>query len=228
MVAACRSSDGHGGSRTVTVNAFGGDVPEPGVTVIGHSPEGQVIDQTNADAVGRASIGVDDDSLISVIFPGTLTSATSVISIVTVPAPDAEVTVYGPATSGPPPLIVGVLQVDGPNLTGAQYFTIQIGCATVRVAKLPATIDVGACSLGSDSKLDALVTGYQRHRRRPTCRPARRLRGRARADDKRRRDAARRHVADDRHEHSTRARWRDADRRSRAFSAMACRSVRSK
>jgi hypothetical protein len=158
---ACRSSDGSGGgSRTVTVSAFAGDVPEPGVTVIGHSPDGQVIDRTNADAVGLASIGVDDDSLISVVFPGSLTSLTPAISIVTVPAPDAELSIYGPARSGPPPLIVGVLQVDGPTLVGAAYFNIQIGCATVRATRLPAAIDVGACSMGSDTKLDVLVGGY--------------------------------------------------------------------
>jgi hypothetical protein len=160
LVAACRSSGGGGGSRNVTVNAFGGDQVEPGVTVIGHSPNGQVIDQTNADAVGRASIGVDDDSLVSVIFPGNLGSLTSVISIVTVTVPDEEVTIYGPSRSGPPPLIVGVLQVAGPNLTGADYFDIRIGCATARVLRLPATIDVGACSMGSDTKLDVLVAGY--------------------------------------------------------------------
>lgn len=141
----------------MTVTAFGGDVPEPGVTVIGHTPDGQVIDQTNADAVGRASIGIDDDSLISVIFPGNLGSLTSVISIVTVPA-SGDVTIYGPRRSGPP-LIAGVLQVNGPTLAGANYFDIQLGCATVRVQQLPAVIDVGACSMGSDSKLDVLVTG---------------------------------------------------------------------
>jgi hypothetical protein len=142
------------------VNAFGGDVAEPGVAVIGHSPDGQVIDLTNADAVGRASIGVDDDSLISVVFPGNLGSLTPVISIVTVPAQGTELSIYGPSRNGPPPLIVGALQVSGPNLVGANYFEIRIGCASVRATKLPAAIDVGACSMGSDTKLDVLVAGY--------------------------------------------------------------------
>jgi hypothetical protein len=159
LLAACRSGSG-GGSRQVIVNTFGGDVPEPNVTVIGHSPDGDVIDQTNADAVGRASVGVDDDSLVSVVFPGNLGSLTSVISIVTVPAPDVEVSIYGPALSNAPPLIVGALQVDGPNLNTASYFEIRIGCATARVSRLPASIDVGACSMGSDTKLDVLVAGY--------------------------------------------------------------------
>jgi hypothetical protein len=53
-----------------------------------------------------------------------------------------------------------VLQVSGPNLTAAAYFDIQIGCATVRATKLPTALDVGACNLGTDSKLDVLVGGY--------------------------------------------------------------------
>ncbi|HEY5924244.1 MAG TPA: hypothetical protein VIV11_21350 [Kofleriaceae bacterium] len=160
LCAACRSSGGGGGSRQVVVTAFGGDRPEPGVTVIGHSPNGEVIDQTTADAVGHASVGVDGDSLISVIFPGNLSELTPVISIVTFAAPEAEIAIYGPPRSGPPPLVVGVLQVDGPNLTGADYFDIRIGCATVRATQLPASLDVGACSMGSDTKLDVLVGGY--------------------------------------------------------------------
>ncbi|HEY5946685.1 MAG TPA: hypothetical protein VIV40_14380 [Kofleriaceae bacterium] len=159
LLAGCRSSGG-GGSRSVIVNAFGGDRVEPGATVIGHSPDGEVIDQTNADAVGRASIGVDDDSLISVVFPGNLGELTPVISVISIPAQGDELSIYGPPRSGTPPLIVGVLQVDGPNLTAATYFDIQIGCATVRVPKLPAALDVGACSMGSDTKLDVLVAGY--------------------------------------------------------------------
>jgi len=64
---ACRSSGDGGGARTITVNAFAGDQPEGGATVIGHAPDGSVIDQTTADAVGKATISVDADSLISVI-----------------------------------------------------------------------------------------------------------------------------------------------------------------
>jgi len=159
LLAACRSSGG-GGSRTVTVNTFAGDQPEPGVTVIGHAPNGEVIDQTNADAVGLASVGVDDDSLVTAIFPGNLGALTPVISVITVPAPDAEVSIHGPTRNNAPPLIVGALQVDGPNLNTADYFDIRIGCATTRVTRLPADMDVGACSMGTDTKLDVLVAGY--------------------------------------------------------------------
>jgi len=159
VLVACRSS-GDGGSRTITVNAFTGDQPEAGATVIGHAPDGSIIDQTTADAVGRASIGVDDDSLVSVIFPGNIGALTPVISVVTVAADTDTISIYGPAYGGSPPLIVGALQVDGPNLTAADYFEIHIGCATARVTQLPATIDVGACSMGSDTKLDVLVAGY--------------------------------------------------------------------
>lgn len=159
LFAACRSSEG-GGARTVIVSAFGGAQPEPGVLLISSAPDGTILDQANADAVGRAAIDVDDGSLISVVFPGNLSAATTVISIVTVAAPQEEVSIHGPSRGGAPPLIVGVLQVTGPSLPAARYFDIRIGCATTRVTSLPATIDVGACSMGSDTDLDVLVAGY--------------------------------------------------------------------
>ncbi len=160
VIAACRSSEsGGGGARTVTINAFGGEQPEPGVLVISSAPDGTILDQTNADAVGRAALDVDDDSVVSVLFPGNITSLTSAISIVTVAAPADELSIHGPARTTPP-LIVGVLQVSGPNLTAAKYFDVTIGCATTRVTSLPASIDVGACSMGSDTNLDVLVAGY--------------------------------------------------------------------
>ena len=155
---ACRSSDG--GSRKVIVTTMGGDEIAVGTTVIGHAPDGSIIDETRADAVGRAEVGVDDDSFVSVVYPSTLDATTSVISLVTVPAPEAEVTVHGPPRNGTPGLVVGVLQVTARRLNAAAYFEIQLGCANVRVMQLPATIDVGACSMGSDTELDVLVTGY--------------------------------------------------------------------
>jgi hypothetical protein len=161
LLGACRSSTDDGGSRTVIVTTYAGDRVLPGATVIGHAPDGQVIDQTTADAVGRAEVGVDDDSLVSVVFPAGATALTPVISIVTVPVPaDGELAIHGPPRASAPPLIVGTLRVSAPSLPGATYFEIRIGCAAVRAAQLPASVDVTACSMGSDSKLDVIVAGY--------------------------------------------------------------------
>jgi hypothetical protein len=160
-LAACRSGGG-GGSRSVDILALGGDQPEPGAGVISHTRDGAVIDRAVADIVGRALIGVDDDSLISVVFPGSLSSTTPIVSILTTSAPPSDValTVHGPDQNGPPPLIVGVLEIDAPNLVGATYFLIDVGCATVSITKFPEFIDIGACSMGSDTSLDVLARGY--------------------------------------------------------------------
>jgi len=149
-------------SSHVIVNAFGGDRAEPGALVIAHSPDGQLIDEAAADAVGRAEVGVDADSLVSVVFPGTITNITPVISVITTmpPADGSELSIHGPNHSSAPPLIVGVLTVDAPNLNTATYFDVRLGCTTVRVTKLPATVDVSGCNMGSDQNLDVLVRGY--------------------------------------------------------------------
>lgn len=161
LLGACRSDSG-GGSRTVEIVALGGDQPEVGANVISHGRDGTVIDRAVADVVGRAAIGVDDDSLISVVFPGAITSATPVVSVVTTVAPpgDAGLEIHGPDRNGPPALVVGVLELAAPNLPAATYFAIDVGCATVRITKFPEFIDVGACSLGSDTSIDVLARAY--------------------------------------------------------------------
>jgi hypothetical protein len=161
VTGACRDNS-DAGSRTIDVLAFAGKLPEPGVTVVSHTVDGDVIEQVIADAVGHAQVGVDDDSLVSVVFPGAISEITPIVSVVTTAAPadGIELSVYGPSRSGPPPLVVGALELDGPNLSGAKYFDVDVGCATVRVTQLPEFIDIGACSMGSDQELDVLVRAY--------------------------------------------------------------------
>jgi hypothetical protein len=159
-VAACRDS---GPAHHVIVNTLAGERVEPNVTVVAHSPTGDVVDITAADATGRAQIGIEDDSLVSVVFPGTISNITPVISVITTEPPrdGSELTIHGPRGARTPPLIAGVLQLDGPNLNAADYFNVTLGCVTVRVdGRLPATIDVSSCNLGSDQNLDILVRGY--------------------------------------------------------------------
>jgi len=153
LVAACTRGSSHG-SRTVTVTAFAGEREEPGAIVIGHAANGDVIDETTTDAVGTAEVGIDDGALISIVF------GTSVLSVVTTPAPDGGLVVHGPPNVMSPPLVVGALQIDAPALSGATYYDVDLGCVTVRETGFPAVIDIGACSTGSDSRLDVLVRGY--------------------------------------------------------------------
>lgn len=138
------------------VNALAGDRVAPGVTVVSHAADGTVIDQVAADDSGRASLRVDDDALVSVVFPAVIEPSTTV-HVVTTLAPDAELTVYGPADSSEAAPVVGVLNVNGPALPDAEWFDIDFGCTHANVASLPATIDVRSCSLGSDDQVDVLV-----------------------------------------------------------------------
>src|SRR5688572_932614 len=138
VTAACRDSS-ENGTRSIDVVAHAGKQAEAGATLISHTVDGVVIDQVTADAVGHATLGVDDGSLVSVVFPGTITDITPLVSVVTTLAPPegVELSVYGPERGGPPALVVGVLELDGPNLAGATYFEVDVGCATVRITKLP-------------------------------------------------------------------------------------------
>lgn len=147
-------------TRRAIVVAYAGDEPEPEVVVLGHTRDGRVVEQVIADATGRADIGLDDDGYVSVVFPGRLAATAPQVTIVTVPAPlEGELAIHGPP-HGPTPSIVGALRLSGSRLSAADYFDVTLGCVTTRVTELPATIDVGSCNLGSDSRIDVLARGY--------------------------------------------------------------------
>src|SRR5574338_15568 len=106
------------GSRRVVVNAIAGDRDAAGVTVVSHAADGTVIDQVVADDSGRAPLVVDDDALVSVVFP-TGTEPSITFHVITTSAPDTELTVYGPAGSSETAPVVGMLTVNGPALPDA-------------------------------------------------------------------------------------------------------------
>lgn len=160
LVAGCRS--GSDLSSDVIVSAFAADRPAPGITVVSHTPDGDVLDITTTDPTGLADVGVDGDSLVSVVFPADMSITPSVIPVITTvpPADGSKLAVHGPADHSTPPLVVGVLNLTGPTLDMAAYFNVTLGCTTVKVDKLPATINVAACNMGTDQNLDVLVRGY--------------------------------------------------------------------
>src|SRR6478672_8181426 len=93
--AACGS---RGPSSHVIIDAFAGTTAEPGALVVAHDPAGNLVDVQVADATGRAQVGIDDDSLVSVLFPAGITPTTPHISVITTvpPTDGSELFVYGP------------------------------------------------------------------------------------------------------------------------------------
>ncbi|MBV8762127.1 MAG: hypothetical protein JO257_32840 [Deltaproteobacteria bacterium] len=154
-LAACGSS---GPSNTVTVTALAGVQPAGGATVVSHAIDGTKLDQTAADAVGVAHIGYEKDALVTVLFPGQISPLTPNIEIVTAPLTDG-MTIVGPSDAGGPATIVGGLQLSPKNIN-ADRFEVQLGCATLNVAQMPAVVDVGARCMGSDQNVDVLITAY--------------------------------------------------------------------
>ncbi|MDB4955532.1 MAG: hypothetical protein JWO36_3101 [Myxococcales bacterium] len=154
-IVACRTSND--GPKS-TVYAYAGDVPDPAATVIAHRPNGEVIDQVQPDAVGRAEVLTEADALVSVVF-----ATADVTRVVTTlePATGASVAIHGPTIAGAVPLIVGVIQIaPATSLTTNAGFEVTLGCRTVHVDTFPAAIEVPAPCAGSDANLDVLVRGY--------------------------------------------------------------------
>ncbi len=155
-LAACGSS---GPTHTVTITALAGVQPAAGATVVSHAIDGTKLDQTMADAVGVAEIGGGSGALVSVLFPGQISSLTPNIEVMTVPLTDG-MTIVGPADDPGPATIVGGLQMK-PKSINADSFEIQLGCATFHVTQMPAVVDVGARCMGSDLNVDVLITAMQ-------------------------------------------------------------------
>jgi len=155
-LAACGRS---GPSNTVTITAMAGAQPSAGATVVSHTIDGKKLDQTAADAVGVAQIGFETGALVTVLFPGQISSLTPDIEVVTAPLTDG-MTIIGPSDADGPATIVGGLQMKPKNIN-ADSFEVQLGCATFHIAQMPAVVDVGARCMGSDQNLDVLITAMQ-------------------------------------------------------------------
>ena len=138
------------------VTALSGAQPADGATVISHMPDGKKLDQVQADAVGVAEVGAGSGALVTVLFPGQITSLTPNIEIVTAPLTDG-MTIVGPSDDTTPPVIVGGLQMK-PKSINADAFEVQLGCATFQVAQMPAVVDVASRCMGSDQNVDVLIT----------------------------------------------------------------------
>lgn len=153
VVAACRSDGGP--ASVARVRVLAGDQPEPGLRVTAHTPDGEVVAEDDSDAVGIAELGVGLDSLITVRFTG---ERTTVITT-TLPALDTTLEVHGPPRPSSP-LVVGTVRIDAPPLAGATSYEIDVGCVTVNRTQFPESIDVTACSAGTDRDLDVLVRAF--------------------------------------------------------------------
>ena len=154
---ACSGSSGP--SNTVMVTAIAGPTPAAGATVVSHKIDGTKLDQTAADAVGVAQIGFESGALVSVLFPGQISSLTPDIEVVTAPLTDG-MTIIGPSDVAGPATIVGGLQMKPKNINADSY-EVQLGCATFQIAQMPAVVDVGARCMGSDVNLDVLITAMK-------------------------------------------------------------------
>lgn len=145
LLAACRRESGSGPTGRVRVLA--GDQPLAAVTVSVHAA-GELLAAEETDAVGIATVPVDDDTVITVQFAGhALTTlpplADTTLEVRTAPAPK-------------PVLVVGVLNVEAPPFAGATSYSLDVGCVTLPVL-LSDSIDISACSQGADRTLDVLL-----------------------------------------------------------------------
>ncbi len=150
--AACRSSTAPGTAGTALVHVELGNRPTGGITVVSHGDAGAIVETDTTDGTGLATVGIDRGGLVTAVLPGTP------IHLATTQVKDGdEITIVGPPMP-PPALVVGTLHVVAPGpLAGVQHVAIDLGCTTIDVASLPATVDViGAC-LGSDTNLDVVV-----------------------------------------------------------------------
>jgi hypothetical protein len=151
VAAGCRS-DGSSTSGSVQVMTYAGDRLAPGIQVIASSPTGEVLDEAQTGALGDETLVVEADSLVTAVFAGYALTTT-------VPAAGA-LALHGPDTTQVSTLVVGTVSVDAPALADATHFDIDVGCSTIMTTSLPTTIDITACSQGSDTNVDVLVTAF--------------------------------------------------------------------
>ena len=153
---ACGTS---GPGLTATVVATSDGQPATGVTVLSHRDDGSQLDRQVADATGRALIATEVGGYATVIFPATIQPSTPTIAVITMPLPvTGTLEVVGPPRAKVP-TVAGALAITAPPLAAVDGYDVDLGCVTIRVAALPATVNVSAACLGSDANLDVIVRG---------------------------------------------------------------------
>ncbi|MEO8551707.1 MAG: hypothetical protein ABI678_17140 [Kofleriaceae bacterium] len=149
LLTACGGSGDDG--PTTRVLALAGEIQvEAGAVVISHAPDGRVIDQQVTDGSGHALLHTEPDALVTLVYQR------DTIEVVTTPAlATGELVVRGPKPAKAP-IIAAALTITAPAID-ADELVADLGCATVHLVQFPASIDVAAACLGTDSKLDVLV-----------------------------------------------------------------------
>jgi len=156
LVAACRTESGPQSIARIRALAGTQTVAWAGITVYGHTADGELLAEDQTDAAGIATLGVAYDSFVTLQFPDNERTL-----IITTPAPPEGSTleVYGP-TAPISPLVVGTVHIDAPLLPGATSYEIDIGCVTVTRTQFPESLDVTACSTNFDRELDVVIRAF--------------------------------------------------------------------
>jgi hypothetical protein len=148
-----------------TIVAREGNAPGSGLSVISHATNGEIIDQTATGPDGLASLEVEAGGFVTVMFwwrprgaaadapPGPAMPSYAVTTVA--PAAGNQLVIHGPLRATQTVIGTLALSVDEPIV--ADHYFVDLGCTRTTVAMLPATVDLTASCLGTDSKLDVIV-----------------------------------------------------------------------
>ncbi|MGE3459858.1 MAG: hypothetical protein AB7O24_32410, partial [Kofleriaceae bacterium] len=155
-------------SGTVEVVALDGDEPQRHAIVVSHRPDGSLLEIIQVDATGRARPAVEDDSLVTVIYPHDGTSTR--LYTIAVAGHAGELTIHGPA-----PLpgfdVVGRLDVTAPTNPSADGYEIQLACTGYDTNPFPflapqawpVSVELSADCIGDDGRVPVIVLAKAAH-----------------------------------------------------------------
>lgn len=155
--------------RTVEVIALNGDEPQNLALVVSHRPDGSLLDTIQVDAAGRATPAVEDDSLVTVIYPYDGTSTR--LYTIAVAGHAGELTIHGPAPL-PSFDVVGRLDVTAPTNPSADGYQIRLACTGYDTNPYeglfapqtwPVSVEFSATCIGDDGRLPVIVLATANH-----------------------------------------------------------------
>lgn len=153
-----------GTGRPVEVVALDGDQPQVGALVVSHRPDGSIIETIQVDEMGRASPLVEDDSLVTAIYPND--GIATRLYTVAVAGHTGELAIHGP-TPLPSSDVVGRLDVTAPTNESADDYVIQLACGGYETnppnlglfapQTWPVSIPFPASCIGDDGRVPVIV-----------------------------------------------------------------------
>jgi hypothetical protein len=140
--------------HNVEILALNGDEPQAGALVISHRASGELIESVHVDASAHASVQVEDDSFVTVVFPPD-DVATRLFTVAVVGMTET-LRIHGPPPA-PTFQTIGHVDVAPAVAQPADDYEVRLACRNAQTTTWPMSVEIDATCVGVDSRIPVIA-----------------------------------------------------------------------